>query len=57
VTHGVEVMAPLDWLKKHAAVSEEDFIKDPTRNRIAVLESRTAHAMYHAGQVRLLKKS
>lgn len=57
VTRGVEVMAPLDWLKKHAAVSEEDFIKDPTRNRIAVLESRTAHAMYHAGQIRLLKKS
>ncbi len=57
LTRGIEAMAPLDWLKRHAAVSEEDFAKDPKRNRIAVLQSRTGHAMYHAGQLRLFAKS
>jgi uncharacterized damage-inducible protein DinB len=40
-----------DWLQKHTAVSEEDFIKDPVRNRLAVVMSRTNHASYHLGQV------
>jgi DinB superfamily len=56
LTRGIEAMTPLDWLNRHAAVSEEDFAKDPKRNRIAVLQSRTGHAMYHAGQIRLFIK-
>jgi hypothetical protein len=42
-----------DWLQKHAAVSEEDFINDPTRNRLAVVMNRTNHASYHSGQATL----
>ncbi len=53
LTAAIEVLPPADWLKKHAAVSDEDFAKDPLRNRMAVLESRTAHANFHAGQIRL----
>ncbi|MBT9330970.1 DinB family protein [Paracidobacterium acidisoli] len=45
-----------DWLKKHAAVSEEDFAKDPARNRFAVLQSRTNHLSFHLGQVILAKE-
>jgi uncharacterized damage-inducible protein DinB len=44
-----------DWLQKHAAVSDQDFIKDPTRNRLAVVMSRISHASYHSGQAALVK--
>jgi hypothetical protein len=42
-----------DWLKAHAAVSEEDFARDPFRNRLAVLDNRMGHAALHFGQIRL----
>jgi hypothetical protein len=38
------------WLQKHTAVSDEDFVKDPSRNRLAVLMSRTNHTSFHSGQ-------
>jgi hypothetical protein len=44
-----------DWLQKHTAVSDEDFVKDPTRNRLAIVMSRTSHASYHSGQAVLTK--
>lgn len=44
-------LPPEEWLKKHDAVSEEDFAKEPLRNRLAVLQSRTIHAGFHAGQI------
>jgi hypothetical protein len=55
LTSAFEEFTPLDWLKKHNAVSDEDFAKDPTRNRLAVLMSRTNHASYHSGQAMLAK--
>jgi hypothetical protein len=54
LTKGAEAMTASDWLKKHSAVTDEDFAKEPHRNRIAVFESRTVHAMFHVGQVRLV---
>jgi uncharacterized damage-inducible protein DinB len=42
-----------DWLQKHTAVSDEDFAKDPARNRLAVVMNRTSHASYHLGQATL----
>src|SRR5277367_1646593 len=47
---GFAKLSPSDWLQKHAAVSEEDFAKDPLRNRFAILLSRTNHLSYHLGQ-------
>jgi len=55
VTSAVEGFSSEDWLKKHTAVSEEDFSKNPTRNRLAVFLSRTNHASFHSGQVVLAK--
>jgi hypothetical protein len=49
-------LSPADWLRKHAAVSAEDFAKEPHRNRISVLLSRTGHVAYHLGQVALTPK-
>ena len=45
-----------EWLQRHRAVSEEDYAKDPTRNRLAVLLSRTNHMSYHLGQITLALK-
>jgi DinB superfamily len=50
-----ERLTAQEWLQKHSAVSEEDFAKDPLRNRLAVLMSRTNHASFHAGQAILAK--
>jgi hypothetical protein len=47
---GLEKMSWSDWLERHTAVSEEDFAKDPSRNRFAILLSRTNHLSYHLGQ-------
>jgi hypothetical protein len=52
-----ESLRPEQWLERHTAVTEEDFAKDPLRNRLAVLLSRTNHASFHAGQLRLTQKS
>lgn len=55
ITSAVEKFSVQDWLKKHTAVSSEDFSKDPTRNRLAVFLNRTNHASFHTGQIALAK--
>ena len=45
-----------EWLQRHHAMSEEDYAKDPARNRLAVLLSRTNHMSYHLGQITLALK-
>jgi hypothetical protein len=55
LTAAFEKLTPQEWLQKHTAVSDEDFAKDPLRNRLAVLMSRTNHASLHAGQAILAK--
>jgi hypothetical protein len=55
LTAAFEALRPEEWLLRHTSVSEEDFSKDPLRNRLAVLMSRTNHASFHAGQIRLAK--
>ena len=55
LTAAFEQFTPEDWLKKHDAVNDEDFAKDPTRNRLAVLLSRTNHLSFHSGQAVLAK--
>jgi uncharacterized damage-inducible protein DinB len=55
LTAAFEKLTPQQWLEKHTAVSDEDFAKDPTRNRLAVLMSRTNHAAFHTGQAALAR--
>ncbi|MGA9670723.1 MAG: DinB family protein [Terracidiphilus sp.] len=55
LTDAFERFTPAAWLEKHASVSDEDFAKDPTRNRLAVVLSRTNHASFHSGQAVLAK--
>jgi hypothetical protein len=49
-------LSPAEWLERHATVSEEDFAKEPHRNRLAVFLSRTSHLSYHLGQLQLREK-
>jgi hypothetical protein len=44
----------VDWFTRHANVSEEDFKKEPRRNRLNVVIGRTSHLTYHRGQLILL---
>ena len=53
LTEAMEALPAAAWLEKHDAVSAEDFAKEPLRNRMAVLLSRTAHVQFHTGQIRL----
>ena len=45
-----------DWFTRHSMVSEEDFAKEPHRNKLSIVISRTNHASYHLGQIVLVKK-
>lgn len=47
-------LKPDDWFKKHTAVSDEDFIKEPHRNKLNIIITRTSHLSYHLGQLKLL---
>ena len=42
------------WLSRHEAVSSEDFVKEPHRNKLNVVINRTGHMAYHIGQLRLI---
>ena len=53
---GFESLSAVDWLQKHASVSDEDFAKDPQRNRFSVLLSRTTHISFHLGQTALMPR-
>jgi hypothetical protein len=44
------------WFQRHQTMTDEDFSKDPARNKLSVLLNRTAHLAYHLGQVALIKK-
>ncbi len=43
------------WFEKHTAVSEADFLKEPHRNKLNIIITRTSHLQYHTGQLALLK--
>src|ERR1700752_3546303 len=49
-------LSPDEWFQKHSSVSEQDFAKEPHRNRLNVVVGRTNHLQYHMGQVALIKK-
>ena len=43
--------SPADWLSKHSAVSDEEFAREPHRNRLSVVLSRNSHLAFHHGQI------
>lgn len=51
----IELLSFEQLLEKHTTVSDEDFAKEPHRNKLNVILSRTNHLAYHVGQLALLK--
>jgi hypothetical protein len=50
-----KALQPAEWFQRHTSVSEEDFAKEPHRNRLNVLIGRTNHLANHLGQLLFLK--
>ena len=54
---GMLVLTPEQWVGRHHAVSEEEYVKNPGRNCLNVVLNRTNHAGYHLGQLILWRSS
>ena len=48
-------LQPEEWFQKHTSVSAEDFAKEPHRNKLNIIVTRTNHLWYHLGQFILIK--
>jgi hypothetical protein len=55
LTSKLASLTPEQWFERHTSVSEEDFKKEPHRNRLNVVSGRTQHLAYHMGQMAFLK--
>jgi hypothetical protein len=53
---GFRDLTPDQWFQKHTQITDEDFVKEPHRNKLSVLLSRTSHLASHYGQILLAKK-
>lgn len=49
-------LTPAEWFQRHTVMSDEDFEKEPWRNKLSVLINRTNHLAYHLGQLVLVLK-
>ena len=52
----ISQIQPDEWFTRHTAVSEEDFAKEPHRNKLNIIINRTNHLSYHLGQLAYLAK-
>jgi hypothetical protein len=43
------------WFGRHNSMTDEDLVKEPSRNKLSVLLNRTSHVAYHLGQLVLAK--
>lgn len=49
-------LTPSQWFQKHNSISEEDFVKEPHRNKLNIIINRTNHLASHLGQLLYLKE-
>jgi uncharacterized damage-inducible protein DinB len=50
-----KAMTEADWLSRHMSITEEDFKKEPHRNKLNVFLSRIEHKASHLGQIAMQK--
>ncbi|WP_331969585.1 DinB family protein [Ohtaekwangia sp.] len=55
LTERFSKVSTADWFTRHLRMTDEDFQKEPYRNKLSVLLNRTSHVAYHLGQVVLVK--
>jgi hypothetical protein len=53
----IEALPATDLLKRHESVSEETLLRNRCGIAPGVFEQRTAHAMFQAGQLRLVTQT
>ncbi|TGD58170.1 DinB family protein [Flavobacterium humi] len=51
----INSLQPEEWFQKHTVVSAEDFAKEPHRNKLNIVNTRTNHLSYHLGQFILIQ--
>lgn len=56
LTNYFQQMSAEDWFSRHNSMTDEDLVKDPGRNKLSVLISRTNHVAYHLGQLVLARE-
>lgn len=56
LAHHFSSLSPEEWMQRHTTVSEDDFAKEPHRNKLNVVLNRTMHLTNHLGQMVFLKK-
>jgi DinB superfamily len=54
LTQKFDSLQPAEWFEKHTAVTAEEFIKEPHRNKLNIIITRTSHLSYHLGQFVLI---
>jgi hypothetical protein len=47
-------LPPSAWFSRHTAMTDDDLVKEPHRNKLNVLLNRTNHLSYHFGQLAYL---
>ncbi|MHA4807501.1 DinB family protein [Flavitalea flava] len=52
---GFSTLSPENWFERHTAVTQEDFAKEPHRNKLNLIINRTGHLASHYGQLIFLK--
>lgn len=55
MTPKIKSLQAADWFEKHTAVSADDFAKEPHRNKLNIMLTRSTHLAYHQGQFILLE--
>lgn len=55
LTQKINSLQADEWFGRHNAVSDEDFAKEPHRNKLNIMLTRTTHLSYHLGQFILIK--
>jgi len=55
LSENIKAMNPDDWFTRHSAVSQEDFEKEPHRNKLNIIINRTNHQSWHYGQLLFLQ--
>jgi hypothetical protein len=55
LNNGIATLSGDEWFGRHNSVSEEDFSKEPHRNKLNVMLNRTNHIAWHYGQLLLLR--
>lgn len=54
LTQKFESLSADNWFEKHNSVSAEDFAREPHRNKLNIILTRTTHLAYHVGQLKLI---